>query len=366
MCPEQLFNKAAIIGVGLIGGSMGLAINQKSLAKEILGIGRNIDALQKAVESKAIHSAALDYSGLIDCDLVIIGTPVSTTINLLSTIAPYLKPGAIVTDVGSSKVQVLKHANEQLTKDIIFIGGHPMAGSEKGGFEGADPYLFENAFYVLTPEPDTPEESLDKLIEFVKGLGSRPIIMDAEAHDLSVAVVSHLPHLLAATLVNSLFDFEDASKMSLLAAGGFRDTTRIAASSPDMWRDIFITNREFVLQAINIFKDRLDEIQKVIDHKDEDSIHLLLDRARKLKIDMPINAKGYLPQLWEIVVTVPDRPGIIGYMANILGNEGINIYDIEILRVREGEGGTIRLAFASEEQQKKAVALLTKAGIPTK
>ncbi len=366
MHPKYLFNKAAIIGVGLIGGSMGLAINQKSLVKEILGIGRNAETLQKAVECNAIHSAALDFNELADCELVILGTPVNTTIKLLSQIAQYLKPNTIVTDVGSTKVQVLKQANNVLPEDVIFIGGHPMAGSEKGGFSGADPYLFENAFYVLTPEPGTPKESLDKLQKLVEGLGSRPILMDPEEHDLSVAVVSHLPHLLAVTLVNSLFDFKDSSKMSLLAAGGFRDTTRIAASSPDMWRDIFITNREFILQAINTFKDRLDEIQKVIDNKDEEKIFEILEKARRLKAGMPVNAKGYLPQLWEIVTTVPDKPGVIGYMANILGNQGINIYDIEILRVREGEGGTIRLAFASEEQKEKAVQLLTNAGIPTK
>ncbi len=361
-----LFNRAAIIGVGLIGGSLGLAMHEKSLVAETLGIGRNPENLNKALEFQAVHSVSMDFCEISQCDLVILATPVNTTLKLLKDIAPHLKPGALVTDVGSTKVQIVTDAGKSLPPEVTFIGGHPMAGSEKGGIEGADPYLFENAFYVLTPEQRTAEEQLNKLKLLVEKIGAKPVIMEPKEHDLSVAAVSHLPHLLAATLINSLFDYQDADKMALLAAGGFRDTTRIAAGSPDMWRDIFLTNRDFILQAINIFKVRLDEMQMAIDNSEEQNIYNLLERAKKLKINMPLNTKGYLPQLWEIVVTVPDKPGIIGHIANILGDEGININDIEILRVREGEGGTIRLAFTDEINQSNAIKLLLAEGIPTK
>ena len=241
-----------------------------------------------------------------------------------------------------------------------------MAGSERDGITGADPYLFENAFYVLTPSKETPPESLDRLLKLVEGIGAKPVIMDPAEHDLSVAAVSHLPHLVAASLVNYLFDLPGSEKKSLLAAGGFRDTTRIAAGNPEMWRDIFITNRDCILEALSVFKNRLDQFEEAIGKRDRQKIHDLLGKARSLKSGMPARRKGYLPILWEVVVTVPDRPGIIASMATILGGEDININDIEILRVREGEGGTIRLAFAGEKDQEMAVKLLTEAGMPTK
>ncbi|NTW05906.1 MAG: prephenate dehydrogenase [Peptococcaceae bacterium] len=366
MQSRYLFDKVAIVGVGLIGGSIGLAANDKSLVREIIGIGRNLRTLEIAMEYKAVQRISTDYRELSDCDLVVLGTPVNTTIELLPTIAPFLKKGAIVTDVGSTKVKITQEARDILPEGIVFIGGHPMAGSEKKGISGADQYLFENAFYVLTPDRNTPKDSLDRLKTLIESFGAKTILMDPQEHDLSVAAVSHLPHIIASTLVNSLFDFENSQKIALLAAGGFRDTTRIAASNPDMWRDILMTNGEFILHAVDVFRERLNEIYEAIKDKDEKHIYQLLDRAKKLKTGMPANAKGYLPQLWEIVVTVPDRPGIIGYISNILGNEGINIDDIEILRVREGEGGTIRLAFSNEENQKRAAQHLTAANITTR
>ncbi len=366
MSGKPLFKKVAIVGVGLIGGSLGLAINRKSMAGEVLGIGRSQKALETALECGAVHRASLSYDALEGCDLVVVATPVGSTIGVLSEISPCLAPGVLVTDVGSTKVQIIEKSASVLPEGVVFIGGHPMAGSEKEGIAGADPYLFENAFYVLTPRDGTPEDDLLKLVRLVEGIGSRPVLMDPVEHDLSVAAVSHLPHLAAAALVNCLFDLPGSEKMSLLAAGGFRDTTRIAAGNAEMWRDIFLTNREFILEALSAFTRRLDEFREAVEVGDPVKIYRFLDRARTLKAGMPARTKGYLPALWEIVVTVPDRPGIIGRIAGILGDAGINISDIEILRVREGEGGTIRLAFASGEDQDRAVALIREAGIPAK
>lgn len=366
MPANPLFNKAAIVGVGLIGGSLGLAMNRKNLSSEVIGIGRSIKSLELAVEYGAIHSFSSDYRDIAGCDLIIVATPVGTTRNVLKDLAPYISGGAIVTDVGSTKESIVEDAAAALPVETVFIGGHPMAGSEKDGINGADPYLFENAFYVLTPPPDTPASCLEQLVALVEGVGARPVIMNPAEHDLSVAAVSHLPHLVAATLVNCLFDMPGGEKKSLLAAGGFRDTTRIAAGNPEMWRDIFIANRHCVLEALDCFTGRLLEFKGSIESADEDLIYNLLSRARNLKNGMPAKRKGYLPALWEIVVTVPDRPGIIGEIAGILGKASINISDIEIMRVREGEGGTIRLAFATESEQDSAVILLSQSGIQSK
>lgn len=366
MSNKPVFQKVAIVGVGLIGGSLGMAVNRKSLAREVLGLGRSRDALELAVEHGAVHSISMDFRDVAGCDLVVVATPVGSTLGIMSALSPYLDPGALITDVGSTKAGIVEQAEKALPAGAVFIGGHPMAGSEKGGIAGADPYLFENAFYILTPGKNTPGEYLDRLVELVEGIGSRPVLMDPGEHDLSVAAVSHLPHLVAATLVNCLFDLPGGEKKSLLAAGGFRDTTRIAAGSPEMWRDIFASNRGSVLKALNAFRTRLNQFQEHLESCDHESIYQLLDRARTLKKGMPARRKGYLPALWEIVVTVPDEPGVIARLATILGNEGINIYDIEIMRVREGEGGTIRLAFAGETEQERAVSLLTSSGIPSK
>ncbi|MFZ5597692.1 MAG: prephenate dehydrogenase/arogenate dehydrogenase family protein [Bacillota bacterium] len=361
-----LFKEAAIVGVGLIGGSLGLAIKRKNLAGKVTGLGRNIKALETALEYGAVDRISLDSRSVSGCDLIILATPVGTTPSILTGLAPHIGPGTIVTDVGSTKAEIVEKARDILKDGGIFIGGHPMAGSEIEGFSGADPYLFENAFYVLTPSPDIPGGHVDMMLKLVEGIGAKPVIMDPLDHDLAVAAVSHLPHLVAATLVNSLFDLPGGENKSFLAAGGFRDTTRIAAGSPAMWRDIFITNRQSVLDAIQSFKKRLDEFEGAILQNDPQKIYDLLLRAKTLKAGMPARRKGYLPVLWEIVVTVPDRPGVIAELAGILGGSGININDIEILRVREGEGGTIRLAFAGENDQEAAVALLNEAGIPAK
>lgn len=366
MCSSPLFRRIGIVGVGLIGGSLGLAVGLKSLAGEVIGFGRCPEGLRAARECGAVNTASTDFGPLSGCDLVILATPVGSTPGVMQEIAPFLAPGATVTDVGSTKAGIVSQAAQILPRNTVFIGGHPMAGSEKEGISGADPFLFENALYVLTPLPGAPADHLQRLTGLVEGVGARPVIMDPLEHDLSVAAVSHLPHLVAATLVNCLFDFPGSEKISLLAAGGFRDTTRIAASSPGMWRDIFISNRRFVLEALSAFSARLEEFREAVESGDPGKIHGLLDRARSLKSGMPARTRGYLPAMWEIVATVPDRPGIIGLMAVKLGDAGINITDIEILRVREGEGGTIRLAFASPEDQERAVSLLEKAGIPAR
>lgn len=366
MSIKPVFNRVAIVGLGMIGGSLGLSINRGSVAAEVMGIDHSREILEQAILCGAAHNVSPDLDKVDGCDLIILATPVRTTLGLLEKLGTYISPGTIITDVGSTKVEIVERASQTLPPGVVFIGGHPMAGSEKEGIGSADPYLFENAFYVLTPSSGTAAEYTGRLIRLVKSLGASPVIMDPVEHDLSVAAVSHLPHLVAATLVNCLFDLPGAEKISLLAAGGFRDTTRIAAGNPGMWRDIFLTNRQFILDALSSFKGRLDQIEKAVAAEDAEVIYQLLSRARELKSGMPARTKGYLPELWEIVVTVPDIPGVIAKIAGVLGNEGININDIEIMRIREGEGGTIRLAFGSGEDQAKALAILNQAGIQTR
>lgn len=361
------FHRVAIIGVGLIGGSLGMAACARGLAVEVVGVGPRAESLSLALELGAIHRAAPSMAeGVAGADLVIIATPVSATLKILEEISPLLDPGTVVTDVGSTKSGIVRQAEAVLPQGVSFVGGHPMAGSEQAGVRGADPYLFENAFYLITPTPNTSPEALTAVKKLAAGVGARVVELDPERHDLAVAAVSHLPHLLAATLVNTVTRMPESAEVLPLAAGGFRDTTRIASGSPVMWRDIFAENREQVLDMVRRFRAELDRFAELIDLGNSEAVTDSLTFAREARAVLPARTKGYLPCLYEVVVTVPDRPGVIAGFTAHLARAGINISDIEILRVREGEGGTIRLGFASGEEQEDALQVLREKGYPVR
>lgn len=361
---EPAFGRVAIIGVGLIGGSLGMALCERGLAREVVGAGSRRENLILGVEMGALHSfAGSPAEAASGAELVIIATPLSAVIPVLTEIMPGLSPGTVVTDVGSSKSEVVTRAGEILAEGVHFVGGHPMAGSEQDSVRGADPYLFENAYYIITPTPQTRPEALEKVRQLACGSGAKLIEMDPEEHDLAVAAVSHLPHLLASVLVNTVAGLPDSGKVLPLAAGGFRDVTRIAAGNPAMWRDIFKTNRDAIRMMIRVFRSGLDHFEGAMDAGEEGLILGELMRARETRLSLPARTKGYLPSLYEVVITVPDRPGIIAWFSSHLASAGVNINDIEILRVREGEGGTIRLGFGAEEEQEDAVRVLKDLGI---
>ncbi len=364
----QLFKRICIIGIGLIGGSLGMAVIRRGLAGEVVGVDVGLENLDLARETGAIHRGTTDLAvGVHGADLVVMATPVGAYRNILKLITPYLTPGTIVSDVGSTKERVVRDAEELLPPQISFVGGHPMAGSEQAGVKGADAYLFENAVYLLTPTAQTNELALHKVSTLCAALGARVMTFAPEEHDRMVAAVSHLPHLIAATLVNTVGKVrQEHPSTLLLAAGGFRDTTRVAMGNPTMWRDIFLSNREHVLDLIGKFKETLSMLEEDIQGTAGDSIYRELETAREVRKQVPTKLKGYWPELYEIVITVPDQPGMIAQVAAILAEEGINISDIEILRVREGEGGTIRLGFTAPGSDEAAVRILRSKGIVAK
>lgn len=362
---EPIFNRVAIVGTGLIGGSIGMAIIGRNLAREVVGIDLRVEDLTLARETRAIHHGTVDLAeGVKNAELVILAIPVGSTLEMIKCILPNLMTGAILTDVGSTKAAVVEGAEDLIDGEFCFVGGHPMAGSEQAGIKGADRYLLENAAYILTPTDKTDPTALAKVRELVEAIGSRVMYLDPREHDLLVAAVSHLPHVVAAALVNAVGRIQDHHPQTLLlAAGGFRDTTRIAASHPVMWRDICLTNREAILETIGHFKKALDEMEEEIRVSDGTHLREQFDKAQALRNSIPARQKGYLPVLHEIVVTIPDRPGMIAEVAHFLGRNGINIVDIEILRVREGEGGTLRVGLDSEENLEAALLALNEQGI---
>lgn len=365
MVSERLVvNNVTIIGLGLIGGSWAMALKRTSPGMRICGVDVDSEALKTGLRSGVIDRGTEDAaSGVKDADLVVIATFVASIPEIAEKIAPHLKPGCILTDTGSTKLKTTESLGNVLPPGVHYIGGHPMTGSEISGISGADPYLFENAVYVLTPDSSTDRRALAVLRDLIETMGARVLYLSPEEHDRMVAAVSHLPHVVAAALVNTVGEFEEHNPGAFrLAAGGFRDVTRIAESRPGMWCDIFMQNREAVLSLIGAFKRSLEEFERTIRDSDEPALYELLATARRRRGLIPQNKKGLLPELHEITVTVPDKPGVIAGMTGLLGRENINIMDIEILRVREGDGGTIRLGFKEKDVAYRALEILHSSG----
>jgi len=356
--------KVAIAGVGLLGGSMGYILKKKKWASHVIGIGRNRERLQKAVDAGAIDSYITEVNENIkDVDILVIALPVTLIPEFAVNAAKYMKKGAIITDVGSTKKFITDEIEKGLSEELFFVGGHPMAGSEKNGIEALDPFLFENAVYVITAGKKSNSYAVNKIKEMAEVLDSRVIEMDPEQHDLSVATISHLPHILASTLVNCAGAIDKSSPNVLsLAAGGFRDTTRIASGSPDIWRDITVTNSRKILEVISNFEMELQKFKDAIKSIDSEKIYTLFEEAKQIKDSMPKKKKGILGPMIEFVVFIQDKPGTIAQIAQILGKEEINIKDIEVLQVRENEGGSVRVGVDTGVTAEKVAEVLKNNG----
>lgn len=262
--------KIAVLGLGLIGGSLGLALNQAGVAKHIFGYDSNSHASLNAWEKGAITEICDTAEKAVQqADLVILATPILAMPDLLERIAPELKRGVLVTDTASTKVQILNWAKTLLPAHVMFVGGHPMAGRELSGIKAAEVGLFEGCTYCLTPAGLESSEGVAQLSEIVMQLGAHPLVLDADRHDRLVAGISHLPFVLSSALVQCLSRKEDWRELITLAAGGFRDMSRLAAGSPTMYRDICVTNKEEILNWIDALASELDTIRSLLTHDDE-------------------------------------------------------------------------------------------------
>ncbi len=363
------FRRILIAGLGLIGGSLALALRRSGYRGSIAAVsrpeslaeGRRLGAIDEGFGYEELPKAAAE------ADLIVLAAPIARIIEHLDELgrAP-LREGTVVTDVGSTKREILAAAARALPSRVHFVGGHPMAGSEKRGMAAADPFLFQNAYYILTGPDGAPTAPLDGLGDFIAGYtGARVVVLSAEKHDRIAAAISHLPQLLAVALVNSLGELgplrEDAVR---LAAGGFRDMTRIASSPFEVWRDILSTNHLEIAGALDRFTARLGEVKALLTGgaAGENEAARRFQEAGLTRAAIPRDTKGFLRPLWEVLVVVEDRPGIIAGIAGVLSQKGINIKDIEVLKVREGEGGSLRLAFAARTEAEDAVEVLRGAG----
>lgn len=276
-----MIKKAVIVGLGLIGGSMAKAL-KKYTDIDIIGVDINRDSLQKALEEGVISYGVTDIDFQVDADIVFICTPVGKVVESVKNIIHYLKRGCIVTDVGSTKKVIMEEVQKFLPDEIFFIGGHPMAGTEKAGYDNADADLFVNSNYLLTPFDNVKEDVLDLFInEVIIKIGAKPVIMDYNKHDAIVGIISHVPHILSATLTN--FAHDKCSEAFKYAAGGFKDTTRIALSQTEIWKDIICTNKEVILELLKNYREVLSDFICYLENDDIDTIQKFLEDARKYR-----------------------------------------------------------------------------------
>ncbi len=283
---EPMFNKVALIGVGLIGSSMAHAMRRAALAGHIAGYTRREETRARAQKAGFADSLHSEIGPCVrQADLVVLATPLSAYAQLAEQIAPHLARGAILTDVGSVKMPVIRDVGPHVPSGVHFIPGHPVAGTEQSGPEAGFAELFDKRWCILTPLPDTDAAALEKLTEFWRRCGSEVEIMDPEHHDLVLAITSHVPHLIAYNIVGTASDLEEVTQSEVIkySASGFRDFTRIAASDPVMWRDVFLSNREAVLEMLGRFNEDLSALQRAIRWGDGDALLNLFTRTRAIR-----------------------------------------------------------------------------------
>ncbi len=275
----------AIIGVGLIGGSFGMALKKRGLANCVTGIGRNPERLKKAVNLGAIDDWTTDVeAGVRKADLVYVSTPVGLEVDFIRRAATAAKSGCIITDAGSTKAKICREADKIISRDVYFIGGHPMAGSEMTGVEAANPDLFVNAAYILTPTDKTEPKVLAVIRRLAEAIGARVIVMQPEVHDQCVAAVSHLTHIIAAALVSLAHEYSLKNPQILdLVAGSFRDMTRVASSSPVLWRDICMTNIEEIQKAAASFQEHLAQGLQALESNDGEAFMKWFATAKQIR-----------------------------------------------------------------------------------
>lgn len=353
--------KIGFVGLGLIGGSIARAIRQYYPESIVIAFDKHKETLALAVTEGIIDTACSSIDNTFrDCDFIFLCAPVSYNTAYLKQLIEYMHKDCILTDVGSVKTSIHKEVIAQGLEDN-FIGGHPMAGSEKNGFANSKPLLLENAYYILTPSASVSEEKIIRYQALVKSLKSLPVILNYNEHDQITGTISHLPHIIAANLVNFVKDTDTKDElMKSLAAGGFKDITRIASSSPVMWQQICLKNKDNVSSILNAYIHSLIETKELIDKADADALYHLFEESRDYRNSFPESSAGPIKKSHSVYCDIIDEAGGIAAIATILASNSLSIKNIGIIHNREFEEGVLRIEFYDDTSSKKAVALLQK------
>lgn len=347
------------IGLGLIGGSIARALKEHDHHIKIVAYDVNPETLRLAKQDAVadIIAPAIDES-FSDCDYIFLCAPVQKNDSNLAAVKKVLPDKCLLTDVGSVK-STIHNAIRDAGLEHCFIGGHPMAGSERTGYINSKSALLENAYYILTPTPSVPNEKLEAYRDLTAKMGAIPLILDYRKHDYVTAAVSHLPHVIAASLVNLVRDSDSEDGiMKMIAAGGFKDITRIASSSAAMWQQICLTNTENIASLLQDYIDSLTAIKAELDGKYEQELYDLFDSARIYR-DSFINASsGPIKRSYSFNVDIADKTGALAHIAALLASHELSIKNIGITHNRESEDGVLLIEFYDELSMNTAVRLL--------
>jgi prephenate dehydrogenase len=361
-----------IVGLGLLGASFAAALKKEKAEVTLIGIS-SPDTIQKAL-ADGIVDYAYTYHQIDEwksqADIILLSTPIQHIeqfLNQLKMSPSPFKKNALITDVGSTKNHICTLADQLFLnhpQNVLFVGGHPMAGSEKRGLDSRDIQLYESALWILCPPAQiTPAQNLqlELLKKLIQVVGSRIIEIPADLHDAHVAKISHLPQLMSTLLaVNTLRKAPHAVDIS---GPGFRDMTRLAASSFSIWKDILQTNTSEITQALESFSQLVDELLFALNNNDYNHVETLFSEGQTLRSTVQIPGKGYSYGLTDVIAHIQDKPKMMQKIVSLLSDSNLDIRDIELLKVREGSGGTLRLAFKSATEADSALNVLTQNGI---
>ena len=349
----------SFFGLGLIGGSIAKAIRKNDPSWHIAAFDPDRDTLASALSLGVIDAVCEeDDPRLVNSDYLFLCAPVEFNIAFLEKISESVGNDCIITDVGSVK-GVIHEKVKELKLQPHFIGGHPMAGSERSGFASSSDMLLENAWYITTPAEDVPLPRVTEFTDLIRLTGAIPMVITAEEHDFITAGVSHLPHIIASALVNlvSMLD-NDAEYMKTIAAGGFRDITRIASSSPVMWQQICLENQSNISNVLDDYIRLLIQFRYFIDQKDADSLLRLFSSSRDYRDSIDTGSRGLIRKSYVVYLDIADEPGGIASVATILALDNISIRNIGIIHNREFEQGVLKIEFYDENALKRGVELL--------
>lgn len=361
MGEHDLFQKIGFIGLGLIGGSIAKKIHTLYPDVTIIATAGHQETITEAYGEHLISNQNLcEIKDFYDCDYIFLCTPVKRNIEYLRQLKGNIKNGCIITDVGSVKTDIHEEVTALAMEDC-FIGGHPMAGSEKTGLKNANEYLLENAYYILTPTTKTSPERLEEFRSLVTQLGAVALVLDYHLHDYATAAISHLPHIIAYSLVNLVKKSDDADEtMKTIAAGGFKDLTRIASSSPVMWQNICQSNSEQIVRLIDAYEEMLEKTKHDILSSDADALLQDFQSAKDYRDSIAITNKGPIKEIYELYLDLLDEAGGIATVATILASNHLSIKNIGIIHNREFEDGVLRLEMYDRISLDAAVQLLRK------
>ena len=348
------------IGFGLIGGSIAKSIRKAHPDYKLAAYSRTRSSLEQALEDHTIDEIwdQVDAS-FSSCDYVFLCTPVSFNADYLEKLKPLIKKGCIITDVGSTKGNI-HQAVIRLSMEDCFIGGHPMAGSERTGYAASSDILLENAYYVITPTAKSRPEDVQTFQNLVTDMGAIPLILNDKLHDQIVAATSHLPHIISSALVNLVRDSDTKEEtMKQVAAGGFKDITRIASSSPVMWEQICMENRSNLADILKKYIASLNHILNDIEHANASAIRRLFEESGEYRNSIQDRSSGPLPKEYSIYCDIVDQAGAIATIATTLSVHQLSIKNIGIIHNREFEEGVLKIEFYEEEACQEAAEILS-------